>query len=273
MARVAERKISQISAEPSSSSSVSFCNDIILQDGPRCDNSLMPKDETIPAGTKRPKSNISSAFTKQHAGFGLVNFFTLKVLFFDVFITLGDVISDFAQAIALYSSTSEKVSFFYHTMKVFAYHLRGKKNISHNIRKFCHQTLTGETWVYGLVSMVVIWLPGTVCAIHIISMYRYKWSAKRTIMYACKLRWDGLGLPYRRKVQNSIPHLDKITFHFHFSAVHTFLPYHSCYSLHLHVVEESQRSFNTISLQCQQQKEQQSFSVAKCSNRFVQFSM
>lgn len=150
MARSVEKKIH--SDGPSSGSCVSFYSDIALDDDPKPSVKTLQIDDAALAQVQtRPKST----FVKQHAGFGLVNFFTLKVLFFDVFITIGDVVSDFAQALALFNSKSEK-------------------------------TLTGETWIYGLVSMVVIWLPGVVCAIHIISMYRYKWSAKRTIAYARK---------------------------------------------------------------------------------------
>ena len=43
-----------------------------------------------------PSAFTNSSFEKAPA-FGLINFFTLRILIFDIGVALGDVISDFAQ--------------------------------------------------------------------------------------------------------------------------------------------------------------------------------
>ncbi len=45
-----------------------------------------------------------SRFELRNPGFGLVNFFTLKVLFVDIAISVGDVGSDFFQGAMIFSS-------------------------------------------------------------------------------------------------------------------------------------------------------------------------
>ena len=46
--------------------------------------------------SRRP-SVISQIFKKSTVSFGLITFFALKVLFVDIFITVGDVCTDFWQ--------------------------------------------------------------------------------------------------------------------------------------------------------------------------------
>jgi hypothetical protein len=80
--------------------------------------------------------------------FGFVNFLSLKILFFDIFISIGDVASDFAQGYQL---------------------LQTKLNP-----------------IYGFITFGIIWLPGIAACVHVISMYRTKFTAKRTLTYAGK---------------------------------------------------------------------------------------
>ena len=59
----------------------------------------------LPKKSDKPKrkisatpSNATSAYSyEKKPGFGLLNFFTLRVLIFDIGVALGDVITDFAQ--------------------------------------------------------------------------------------------------------------------------------------------------------------------------------
>ena len=41
-----------------------------------------------------------------------------------------------------------------------------------------------DTAAYGLVTVVIIMLPGLACALHLISHYRFKWIWYKTILYA-----------------------------------------------------------------------------------------
>ena len=38
-----------------------------------------------------------------------------------------------------------------------------------------------STWQYGILTISVIWIPGFVAAIHIMSMYRHRYAASKTI--------------------------------------------------------------------------------------------
>ena len=38
-----------------------------------------------------------------------------------------------------------------------------------------------STWQYGILTIAVIWIPGFVAAIHIMSMYRHHYTASKTI--------------------------------------------------------------------------------------------
>ena len=45
----------------------------------------------------RRQSVVSQVFKSHHASFGLITFFALKVIFVDIFISIGDVFTDFWQ--------------------------------------------------------------------------------------------------------------------------------------------------------------------------------
>ena len=53
--------------------------------------------ETAVRNRRRQPSVISQIFQKSTVSFGLITFFALKVIFVDIFITLGDVCTDFWQ--------------------------------------------------------------------------------------------------------------------------------------------------------------------------------
>ncbi len=99
--------------------------------------------------------NTSTASTKytaaKHPGFGLINLFTLKVLFIDVPIALGDVVTDFAQGVALVTKDDA------------------------DYRQF------------GMIILAVNWLPGVVAAAHLISMYRSTMSFRKVALRALAL--------------------------------------------------------------------------------------
>ena len=75
-------------------------------------------------------------------------FFTLRILFFDLLISVGDVATDFYQAWNLYT--------------------------------------TSDLQTYGIITFAINWLPGLVAAIHCISVKRDIFGAKKTIMWAGK---------------------------------------------------------------------------------------
>ncbi len=89
-----------------------------------------------------------SRFELKDPGFGLVNFFALKVIVFDIFISVGDVVSDFAQGAALATSEDE-----------------GNR-------------------VFGYITIGVNWLPGVVAAVHLVSMYRGKYKCGWILTWA-----------------------------------------------------------------------------------------
>ena len=43
-----------------------------------------------------------------------------------------------------------------------------------------------STWKYGILTIAINWIPGFVAAIHIIAMYRHRYSPSKTITAAGK---------------------------------------------------------------------------------------
>ena len=79
---------------------------------------------------------------------GFVHFITLKILFLDLFISLGDVSSDFAQAFQL--------------------------------------IFDEELKYYGYITLAINWMPGVVAAIHVMSTKRIEYGVRKTLLWAGK---------------------------------------------------------------------------------------
>ncbi len=82
-------------------------------------------------------------------GSGLLSFLTLKVLFWDLVICIGDLVSDLAQGIALLT--------------------------------------TEDRAVYGIITIGINWVPGAAASIHLLSMYRHELPWQKTLLYAALL--------------------------------------------------------------------------------------
>ena len=93
---------------------------------------LSPTNSPIWQKTERSKPYFQERFSifeppvESKKACGFTSFIGLKILFFDILITVGDVGSDFAQGYSLI-----------------------KSNI-------------GNNWIYGIVTLLINWLPGLV---------------------------------------------------------------------------------------------------------------
>ena len=94
-----------------------------------------------------PKSRPNAKVQKS-PGFGYLQFVTLKILFIDLAVQLGDLGSDFAQGYTL--------------------------------------LINEELFIYGVVTFGINWVPGIVAAIHCISSKREEYGVKRTLAMAGK---------------------------------------------------------------------------------------
>ena len=74
-----------------------------------------------------------------------IPFLTLKILFVDLFVSLGNVGSDFA----------------------FGFHLLHEDHV-----------------LYGWISLAINWFPGITASIYVITMYRHELGPKRAVCYA-----------------------------------------------------------------------------------------
>ena len=79
-------------------------------------------------------------------------YLTLRVLFWDLTIAVGDVVTDLVQGVALLTSEG--------------------------------------TAVYGIITLAICWLPGFPAAIHLVSMYRNKLEWRKTLLFAFLLGTD-----------------------------------------------------------------------------------
>ena len=79
---------------------------------------------------------------------GFMRLMTLKILFVDFVLSLGDVSSDYAQAYQLFFQ--EGLMF------------------------------------YGILTFAINWLPGVVAAIHVVSTKREDYGVRKTLTWACK---------------------------------------------------------------------------------------
>ena len=86
------------------------------------------------------KSNIKSSGISSTFGQLVV----LKILLFDLAVSFGDAVTDILQGVYL----------------ICWYNERGEWGLKE------------DTWHYGLCVLIVCWVPGLVCVIHILSHYR-----------------------------------------------------------------------------------------------------
>ena len=93
---------------------------------------------------RRRGTSRHSVYTK--AGFNSTwgKLVVLKVLLFDLAVSFGDAVTDILQGVYLIC-------------------WRNEQNV---------WTLNKDTWHYGLWVLIVCWVPGLVCVIHILSHYR-----------------------------------------------------------------------------------------------------
>ena len=89
------------------------------------------------------------ASAQKSPGFGFLQFVTLKILFIDLAVQLGDLGSDFAQGYTL--------------------------------------LINEDLFIYGVITYAIHWVPGIVAAIHCISSKREEYGVKRTLAMAGKL--------------------------------------------------------------------------------------
>ena len=98
----------------------------------------------------RPSKNCSntyvSFFHQKRPAFGMLQFVTLKVLFVDLFVQLGDLGSDFAQGYFL--------------------------------------LLNEELFYYGVCTFAIHWVPGVVASIHCMSTKRAEYGVTKTLVWA-----------------------------------------------------------------------------------------
>ena len=77
---------------------------------------------------------------------GYIQFLVLRILFVDLFVSIGDVGSDFTFGFQLLQE--------------------------------------GATFIYGCISLAINWLPGIVASIYVVTMYRHMLSTKFAVLYA-----------------------------------------------------------------------------------------
>ena len=105
---------------------------------------LKMKRQTRTSGNRSEKS--VSFFLQKQPAFGLLQFVTLKVLFVDLFVQLGDLGSDFTQGYFL--------------------------------------LLNEELFYYGVCTFAIHWVPGVVASIHCMSTKRAEYGVTKTLVWA-----------------------------------------------------------------------------------------
>ena len=70
----------------------------------------------------------------------------LKIIFFDIWVSLGDAITDFLQGLFL----------------MFDF--------------YAGFSIKEDTWDIGVIVIVACWVPGLVAVLHILAYYRYVWA-------------------------------------------------------------------------------------------------
>ena len=98
--------------------------------------------------SRKSKKNVSFRRIEKKPACGLLQFVTLKVLFVDLLVQLGDVGSDFAQGYFL--------------------------------------LLNDELFYYGVCTFAIHWVPGVVASIHCISTKRAEYGVTKTLIWAGK---------------------------------------------------------------------------------------
>ena len=120
-------------------------------------NSISTAEEPVKISRPRPnhlnlKPAIKNSFRRNPISPGYsvknqyVHFLTLKILFVDLFVSFGNVGSDFAFAFQLMQEESK--------------------------------------WQYGCISLAINWLPGLAASIYVLTMYRQLLKPKFVILYA-----------------------------------------------------------------------------------------
>ena len=98
---------------------------------------------------RRSRIRQSIAMIQKTLTDGALSFITLKVILWDIVISVADISSDFTQGYTLYN-------------------LPGKRQ-------------------YGIASLAINWIPGLALFIHVISMYRNQIRSYKVILYALLL--------------------------------------------------------------------------------------
>ena len=134
--------------------------------------------------SRRP-SVISQIFKKSTVSFGLITFFALKVLFVDIFITVGDVCTDFWQVRVIELSNKQCI-----WTKVRTVQFR-KVDLDYITLQGIELLFREGLYSYGWIIIAANWVPGMVASFHILHMYRgiNKLPAKTTLMYTGRLQW------------------------------------------------------------------------------------
>ena len=91
----------------------------------------------------------SLAYIQESLSDGILGFITIKVILWDILISLADIISDFLQGYTLFYTPGKST--------------------------------------FGLISLCINWIPGVVASIHLMSMYRTKLPAHKVALYALLL--------------------------------------------------------------------------------------
>ena len=97
------------------------------------------------AGGEDKKKNSKNDKKEDDVLFGGV-FVTLKILFVDLLVVCLRLSSEVTQGYTLFSDA--------------------------------------DTWIYGIVTFIIIEIPGIAAAVHVLSVYREKWVWYKTILYA-----------------------------------------------------------------------------------------
>ena len=119
-------------------------------------NSISTAEEPVQISRPRPnhlklKPAIKNSFRRNTISPGYsvknqyVHFLTLKILFVDLFVSFGNVGSDFT---------------------------------------FAFQLMQEGKWQYGCISLAINWLPGLAASIYVLTMYRQLLKPKFVILYA-----------------------------------------------------------------------------------------
>ena len=134
--------------------------------------------------SRRP-SVISQIFKKSTVSFGLITFFALKVLFVDIFITVGDVCTDFWQVRVIELSNKQ---FIWCILTILAVQFR-KVDLDYITLQGIELLFREGLYSYGWIIIAANWVPGMVASFHILHMYRgiNKLPAKTTLMYTGRL--------------------------------------------------------------------------------------